>query len=58
MIFAVHHNGSYGVSTGVLGEWGNGAMTKDQQGILTLAIICATLVIMCALASWAWVATH
>lgn len=33
-------------------------MNKNQQEILTLAIICATLIIMCAFASSAWVVTH
>jgi hypothetical protein len=37
---------------------GSVGMTKDQQGTVTMVIVCVTVVIMCGLASWAWVATH
>lgn len=33
-------------------------MNKEIQGLIVLGVICATLVIMCGLGSWAWVVTH
>lgn len=33
-------------------------MDKEDVGAIMLIIVCATLVIMCGLVSWAWVATH
>ncbi len=31
---------------------------KEKMGLITLAVICTTVIVMCAFASWAWVATH
>ncbi len=54
MIFGLHHNGSYDVSTRVRPDEENGMNKRERFGAIMLVISS----IMCLLALWARVATR